>query len=383
MDRKQIRGILGILLIAFVSMQANAQMTFRAQLDSTAMPIGCQNSYQLILQAPRGEQIILPTLGDTLVRGVEVLELSPVDTISNTPEQIELRLQAIITSFDSALYLLPPQYALVGGDTVWSNPTALKIMTYQLDSASMAIFDVKGVMSPPLVMMDFILWVVVPLLVLLLIIASYYIYEVFARRTESDEAVTAEPLIPAHQEALLTLDRIKEEQLWLQGESKQYYTQLTDALRRYLSRRYGVDAMELTSGEILVLVRKADRIDPVLTELKDILSLADLVKFAKWIPDEHESQTSLRQAYLFVETTMAPTEEELAALQASSEGQEEPDADLTQGEDVAEEGIAPIPAADASATDRAVENDGEAILQAHARYAPPAQSNDLLKNNNR
>ena len=93
-----------------------------------------------------------------------------------------------------------------------------------------------------------------------------------------------EPKLPPHEQAIKELDEIKQQKLWQQGRSKEYYTLITDTLRKYIEERFGINAMEMTSGEILELIRKNSEAQSVYDNLRQILQLADFVKFAKMNP---------------------------------------------------------------------------------------------------
>ena len=60
-----------------------------------------------------------------------------------------------------------------------------------------------------------------------------------------------EPKLPPHQLAMKEIERIKTEKIWQKGQSKEYYTELTDALRTYIKNRFGFNALEMTSSEII------------------------------------------------------------------------------------------------------------------------------------
>ena len=114
----------------------------------------------------------------------------------------------------------------------------------------------------------------------------------------------------AYEIALERLNEIRQEKLWQKGRPKDYHTQLTDVLREYIHRRYGISALEQTSAEVLRAIQ------PQLKEQKElfailqhILQLADLVKFAKYHPLIEEDEKSLSQAYKFVEETKQVAEE--------------------------------------------------------------------------
>ena len=121
---------------------------------------------------------------------------------------------------------------------------------------------------------------------------------------QDEEQVAAEPLRPAEEVALEKLDVIREQKIWQTGQMKEYHTQLTDVVREYIARRFEVSSTEQTSDETLRAMR------PLLSEKKDLyeqlrkmLTLADLVKFAKWTATPDENELSLRSAYAFVKET--------------------------------------------------------------------------------
>ena len=113
------------------------------------------------------------------------------------------------------------------------------------------------------------------------------------------------------EQAIKELDEIKQQKLWQQGRSKEYYTLITDTLRKYIEERFGINAMEMTSGEILDLIRKNSEAQSVYDNLRQILQLADFVKFAKMNPLPDENDLSMMNAYLFVNQTK---EEEMVEL---------------------------------------------------------------------
>ena len=97
---------------------------------------------------------------------------------------------------------------------------------------------------------------------------------------------------------------MSEKKLWQNGRDKQYHTELTDILRQYIEQRFEVPAMEKTSDEILdELYELAETQKASLANLKQILSIADLVKFAKYQPLADENQLSFMNAKMFVEQT--------------------------------------------------------------------------------
>jgi len=111
-------------------------------------------------------------------------------------------------------------------------------------------------------------------------------------------------LLPPHVVALSELDKVKQEKPWQQGRSKEYHTELTNIIREYIERVFSINSMEMTSEEILEHLRTLrSEQKSAYSGLKQILQLADLVKFAKFDPSPDEHELSLLNAYLFVNQT--------------------------------------------------------------------------------
>ena len=119
--------------------------------------------------------------------------------------------------------------------------------------------------------------------------------------------------LPPHQVAMTEIERIKADRKWAEEDSKEYYTQLTDTLRNYIKERYGFNATEMTSSEIIErLLQEQD--EQALAELRQLFTTADLVKFAKWTTLINENDANLVSAIDFINQTKievdpnAPTE---------------------------------------------------------------------------
>ena len=98
------------------------------------------------------------------------------------------------------------------------------------------------------------------------------------------------------------IERIKSERKWAEEDSKEYYTLLTDTLRNYIRDRYGFNAMEMTSAEIIERLTSENN-QEALNELREIFRTADLVKFAKWSTLINENDANLVAAVEYVNQT--------------------------------------------------------------------------------
>ena len=285
-----------------------------ATLDSTTLFIGDQTDLHLHAIGEVGEQVAMPVLDKELIPGVEIVDRTIVDTLSLKDGRVQYDQYLTVTSFEDSLFYIAPLPFVSGDDTVWSDGLTLNVVQpFEMDTTDMAITDIKGVYKAPIWWWGIFRWVLLAVLLAGVGVAGYYLITYLQRRKleEAGNEVVTEPLRPAEEVALEKLDAIKEKKIWQQGQVKEYYTQLTDVVREYIARRFEVSSVEQTSDETLRDIR------PLLSERKDLydqlrkmLTLADLVKFAKWSTTPDENELSLRNAYTFVrETTIKSLED--------------------------------------------------------------------------
>lgn len=294
--------LLAVCLLA--GFTAGAQQTLiDVKVDTADILIGQQTTLHVTVTTDPNRRIIIPLPGDTLMTGVEVLSVSDADS-TVADGRLVIRRDILVTSFDSSLYLLPPFIAIDGADTIASNQVALKVSTVPVDVDNPEKFyDIKDVWKPPFVLADYYPWIFGVLTALFLICVIGYLVQRYRRHRSEVPVKPAEPELPPYETAIRELDSIKDQKLWQQGLNKEYYTQVTDTLRRYISRRYGVNAMEKTSEEILAIIERETDERSVYDTLRQVLRLSDYVKFAKLHPLPDENDESMRNAYLFVNQT--------------------------------------------------------------------------------
>jgi hypothetical protein len=308
MHTKVIKNwILVFILIQslFFGGTVSAQRTLiDAKIDSAAILIGEQTVLHLTITTDKDRPVQLVIPGDTLMRGVEVLSFSKLDSAIIENNRLLIKQDLLITSFDSALYLLPPVAVIDGADTVYSNQVALKVSTIPVNTDNPdEFYDIANIWEPPFILADYYPIIFGILLALLLIGAAYYITKRLKNQKPILPFIKSAPKLPPHEQAIQELDKIKQQKLWQQGRNKEYYTEITDTLRKYIVDRFGINAMEMTSAEILKIICRENEADSVYENLKQILNLADYVKFAKFTPLPDENDLSMMNAYLFVNQT--------------------------------------------------------------------------------
>ena len=284
-----------------------------AAIDSTAIYIGDQTDMHLRATIESTEQVALPRYGEILIDGIEIVERTGVDTTVLQDGRVQLNQTLALTSFNDSLFFIPPQPFVSGEDTLWSDGMSLNVVQpFEIDT-TLAITDIKPLQRAPIWWWGIIRWVLLAIGCILLGIGAWYFIKWAMHRKKGGELQLAEvEKRPAEEVALEKLDKIKAEKIWQEGKVKEYHTELTDVIREYIGRRYEVKSTEKTSDETLRELKPLMGEQKELFErLRKMLSLADLVKFAKWHTTPDENESALLTAYDFVhETTAAPTEGE-------------------------------------------------------------------------
>ena len=294
-----------LALVLCLASQAMAQVTVNASIDSLQLYIGEQTKITLEVSCPTESQLVLPIYEDgMLMPGIEIVDEIQADTqYLNKKKQILVKQAYTVTSFDSAFYYIPPFEVLVDSQSYASNSLALMVYHIPIDTTNVeAIFPIKDIVKLSFTFAD--LWLLLLAIVLLGGFTALIVY--LTMRSIDDKPilrrVTIAPKLPAHQVALKEMERIKEEKSWQRDDVKQYYTELTNALRVYMEERFGFNAMEMTSDEIIAhLNEQPDK--EWIDELRTLFQMSDLVKFAKYKPLINENDMNLINAIDFVNKT--------------------------------------------------------------------------------
>ncbi|MBR5862951.1 MAG: hypothetical protein IKY76_00120 [Alistipes sp.] len=250
------------------------------------------------------------------VEHYELIEDRPIDTLSKEGRKLKLRKSYLMAAFQEGIHRVVPEvmYAdkniidtLQGADTL-----KLLVTTFQIDSTSHTIFDIKPQRTLKFKMAEISGYITWSIIIIIILVALYLIAKrILAHYGKSfGDIFKPAPPLPPHEIALRDLKRLHSERLWQEGKHKLYYSTLTDILRAYLAGQFGVGALEMTSDEIIEAVRGVELPQKQAMDLTELLRDADLVKFAKAMPEAEENERAYSKALEFVNQTMPQPEEE-------------------------------------------------------------------------
>lgn len=302
-----MKGIKTIILFLFIGLGFSAIAQTSSSIDKDTILIGDQFKLKLDVNLPKGNTIIWPLLKDTLTNQIEIISKSNIDTLETKNGSL-LSQELILTSFDTGQLRIPQiKFTIVDQKTSeaqinFSQALSIQVNTVTVDT-SQAIMPIKGPISSPYTFPELAPFIFGGLALIAIIIFSIIYY----RRLKQNKPIIklrSKPKVAAHIIALNNLKELKSRKLWQDGKFKSYYTELTDIIRIYLDERYQIEAMEMTSDEILALIMPHSTIDSKLKDkLAATLITADLVKFAKQKPIGLENDNNLSNMIEFVRGT--------------------------------------------------------------------------------
>lgn len=302
-----------ILFAILTSIAVKSQIEVHAIIDSNTIRIGAQTKLDIYLKydasTNKNLEVVWPVIEDTLKKGIEVVNVSKIDTTipnKNKPNFIQQHIQLTITSFDTGAYYIAPFKFIINKDTanpLLTGPLHLIVKTVATDTSLTKIKDIKPPYDEPFNWRWYLPYAYIGLAILAAIIILIIILKKI-KKNKPEEIIIEKPKIAAHIAALETLEKIKAEAIWKENKTKEYYSSIADTVRLYIEERFNINALELTSDEIIKVFKSQVVDSESKAKLIQILTLSDFVKFAKQIPIEAEHTLTLNNAFDFVKGTM-------------------------------------------------------------------------------
>jgi hypothetical protein len=302
------------VILSFGSVAFAQDVSVEARLDTTSLLIGDQVALHFTFTAPAGTQVLWPRIPDTIYKSLQVIARAKPDTaVSQDRNTASIHQRLLLTSFDTGFFTIPPipfRYRILPDTTTKIAETRLLLLdvkTVAVDTTK-AIKPIKGPLRVPLTLREVLPWILLVLGIAAL--ATFIIYYVGRRKKHAPifNLIQKAELKP-HEIALEALAHVREKKIWQSGRYKEYHSELTDILRKYIEDQFGVRALESTTDEILEGMLAIGNVgQESLKQLRQILTLADLVKFAKALPLGGENEESLDIGIRFVHDTIPETE---------------------------------------------------------------------------
>ncbi|MDE6125849.1 MAG: cell wall anchor protein [Muribaculaceae bacterium] len=278
----------------------------KASIDSAQMLMGNVTAVRFDIVDRADAQSRLVVDKAAMPPEVEPLDWVEGDTTDLGNGLVEIKRSLLVQSFDSGVYTIPPFLLISGPDTARTNPLTLKVLPVDVSKlddihplAPVAGFESRWYDILPDWLTDYWLWILLGAVIVAGGICAYLILT----KKVAVSILPQKKRLPPYEIAMQKMQALREAQLCEHGQEKEFYTALIDILREYLQYRFGINAMEMTSSQIVkALSKNADTRMPG-EYMKKVVEIADFVKFAKVRPLPDDNARSFNNAMRFIEET--------------------------------------------------------------------------------
>ena len=306
------------------------------KVESTDVQVGKPFTLNLSLKVPYGWFVEWNDFTtDTLSEQLDIIKRSDVERTADADSNVIVKQQLTLMTFDTGQVQVPPialKYA-----RSFDDPNRLKAYTDPIDLYSTTIavdttLAYKPIVEPiaaPVQMKEVFPWILAVLLLALAAFGIWYWRRHRKTKVDADGNIVRGPVIPPYDKAVGDLENLRQQKLWQSGKVKEYYSSLTDIAREYIEGQFGVNAVEMTTDDILEEIKPLHFLQETYDKLKDTMEVADLVKFAKYSSSNLESENAMNSMTEFVNESyeqykQRKAEEEAKLAEIKKQKQEEP-----------------------------------------------------------
>jgi len=300
--------IFGVIVFAAPALlaQEKSLIEVQSEVDTSTITIGDRINYSITINRDKDLRIMKP--GEGLNLGMfEIKDYKFHDPVEKDGRLIE-KYDFTISVYDTGKFTIPPfPVAYFPVDTsqqykiIEASPIDIYVKSVISGDEARELKDIKFPLSIPF---NYFFWISMAAVVILVAVIMYLGYLLWKRRKEKGYLFSPPPPPrPAHEVALEALEVLYRSSLLEDKQYKEFFSRLSDIIRAYLEGRYFFDALEETTREIMSDAKRHVEETELLNDLNNILELSDLIKFAKYIPEEKEVETAKKQSLNFVNVT--------------------------------------------------------------------------------
>ncbi len=306
------------------------------KVNDTKVQVGKPFTLDLSLKVPYGWFVEWNDFAiDTLSEQLDIIKRSEVERTADADSNVIVKQQLTLMTFDTGQIQVPAvglTYAKSFDDPdrlkAYTDPINLYSTTITVDT-TMAYKPIVEPIAAPVQMKEVFPWILAVLLLALVVFGIWYWRKHRKTKVDADGNIVRGPVIPPYDKAVGDLEQLRQQKLWQLGKVKEYFSSLTDIAREYIEGQFGVNAVEMTTDDILEEVKPLHFSQETYNKLKETMEVADLVKFAKYSAANLESENAMNSMTEFVNESYAQyqkrkAEEEARLAELKKQKQEEP-----------------------------------------------------------
>ena len=293
------------------------------KVNDTKVQVGKPFTLDLSLKVPYGWFVEWNDFAiDTLSEQLDIIKRSEVERTADADSNVIVKQQLTLMTFDTGQIQVPAvglTYAKSFDDPdhlkAYTDPINLYSTTITVDT-TMAYKPIVEPIAAPIQMKEVFPWILAVLLLALAVFGIWYWRKHRKTKVDADGNIVRGPVIPPYDKAVGDLENLRQQKLWQSGKVKEYFSSLTDIAREYIEGQFGVNAVEMTTDDILEEVKPLHFSQETYNKLKGTMEVADLVKFAKYSAANLESENAMNSMTEFVNESYAQFQKRKAEEEA-------------------------------------------------------------------
>mgnify|MGYP000132605047 FL=1 len=317
---------IGLIAFTFLLFPFISFSQVKASIDSTSIKIGQQITYKIEVETDTVNSVVFP-VGQSFMP-LEMIEAYKTDTTKQQDKYTLIKKYGL-TQFDSGRYVIPKQKVIIAGKQYITDSLLVNVNNIVVDTTKQKLYDIKPMIAVQKPASDW--WKYLLLGILILSLIGFVIYWfVWHKKPLTEEEQIA--LLPPYDRAKLALQKLDESNYLAYDKYKEYYSELTLAIRKYLDEKVYDRALESTTDELITrleILSDGNQIELTkdhIKKIESVLKRADLVKFAKSAPDVELAKidrTVIDQEIDYVKEALPEASEEEKLLDIEYKKQQE------------------------------------------------------------
>ncbi len=291
-----------LLVVGLITVQAQ-DVRVNSTTDTTHYLIGDYIHYTIEIVYPNSYEIINPVVHKDSLKEIALISSSKREDKENNGF-ITSRFKFILSYYDSGSVAIPSFPVSVKKKseqtfTTEYTPSLIVTVSSLIVAEDSDPRDITAIKELPF---DWVFWLIVTLILIAVIVLIWFLYKKFKKKPAKAEE-KPKVVVPYYVQAMLAIEALEQAKPWREGKIKEFHSDITEIIRNYFEKHYGIMALEQTSSEIIESLTAKTKEKEVLSVTDRFLSNADMVKFAKYIPMESVNEEMIGQAKLIVTLT--------------------------------------------------------------------------------
>lgn len=258
----------------------------RATVDRAKILIGEPIKLTIEANLLPGSDLNWPNLDS--IPHFEFIEKGKIDSTINADGKSFVQ-HLTITSFDSGRQVIPTLSFLVDNKKIFTDSIAIEVDFTELDPKQ-DYHDIKDIIDVQNPLVKYVIWMIIALT---LVSAALFVY--FIRKREilkADKEEQQQPIskLSPYEQAMKALEELKKQNLPESGNTKLFYIRLNDILRLFVMQKLQISSMEKTNEELILQLKQLNMSREQFSQLAEALRMSDFVKFAKYVPGQHDNE---------------------------------------------------------------------------------------------